>query len=131
MTDTPSIDRATQDLRRQIERKYKEIDDLQELIAEFSGTTTDTIDCRACKGTGQVPANSYEPCDTAVIGDYGPTQPDPCVVKGPHEWHHTVSYSYEWHDRDVSIAETVSHTHYKGPEYREQVTTVYRLAHPE
>ncbi len=88
-----------------------------------------SIPCKHCDGTGQVPDNAYDKCDTAIFRSGG-RDILPCAHVGPHEWHHTSDYQGEWHDRDVTV-ETAEYKHYKAPEYIELTTTTYRIAEVE
>ncbi len=80
------------------------------------------IECKKCKGTGQVPDNTYDRCDTAIMHGPGHQSISPCEVVGPHEGHY--AQGFDWFDSEL-INKTVTLPRFpRGG----QVQKVYRLA---
>lgn len=82
-----------------------------------------TIPCRTCAGTGRVPENAYDRCDTAIMHGPGHQSISPCEVEGPHTEHSC--YGYEWTDKDIGT-QTAPVSHYRDGFVKETLT--YRLA---
>lgn len=83
------------------------------------------IDCRTCKGTGKVPANFYDRCDTAVAHGPGHKSISPCTVEGPHDEHY--AHGYDWMDENLS-QQTYDKKKYEGRPFRAVgVEKTYRL----